>query len=216
MQMPQLMFSLYPLVCFHCVASCFGKPPELQVIFRRIVEGLVFLHRMDVVHRDIKPENVLLRLFDPQNGADLTPLQRAQSAVIADFGCGRFMNDEDSLTLKVGTPEYKPPEVVSLMGEYDTRWDVWGVGCTLAFCLFGHHPFPVGPSIEEKREATMRIMEINPVFEIREDAIPPNAYSFITTCMQQKDDRPFFVVKGEVPEIFSHPFIDVQTDLFLG
>ena len=87
----------------------------------QVVTGLAFLHSHNVIHRDVKGENVLL--------------DAAGRAKLADFGCAR---DVSAATKNVGTcvgsPYWMAPEVIRNSG-YDSKADVWSVGCTTVEAL---------------------------------------------------------------------------------
>eukprot|EP00055_Hartaetosiga_balthica_P005247 m.15158 g.15158 ORF g.15158 m.15158 type:complete len:336 (-) comp4422_c0_seq1:250-1257(-) len=186
----------------------FGTMEELKILFRRIVEGLRFLHSDNIIHRDLKPENVLLRMS--RFGRDLSKMDITKTAVLADFGCGRILS-EDSLTAKIGTPEYKPPEVVEGL-RYDDRWDIWGVGCTLFFCLFHKHPFPMhkvnkdGVKVMDP-EGNKRVVEIRPKEPINEETVSDeDALSFLCNCLCPFDDR------ATSEDLVNHPFVQFDSE----
>jgi serine/threonine protein kinase len=90
-----------------------------------------------VVHRDIKPANILL-----------TPDGRVK---VADFGIARYASGS-GVTMAgtfVGTADYAAPE--QMMGEADTRADVYALGATLYFMLSGHPPFQASSAAEVLR-----------------------------------------------------------------
>ena len=72
-------------------------------IFRQILEGLVYLHKLGIAHRDIKPDNILI---NSQNQIKIT-----------DFGLAAYLEGKDKGDLaggktQVGTFSYGPPEKV--------------------------------------------------------------------------------------------------------
>jgi serine/threonine protein kinase len=78
---------------------------------KQLVQGLRYIHTMDITHRDIKPENILI-----------------ESGVIkiCDFGWAIHSIDNQHKG-KCGTPLYLSPEVVQ-DNSYCELVDVWGVG----------------------------------------------------------------------------------------
>jgi serine/threonine-protein kinase len=102
---------------------------EALAITREVASALDYAHRHHVVHRDIKPENILLH---------------EGSAMVADFGIGKALSAEGSLTqtgMVVGTPTYMSPEQASGEGDIDGRTDLYSLGCVLYEMLTGEPPF---------------------------------------------------------------------------
>jgi serine/threonine protein kinase/tetratricopeptide (TPR) repeat protein len=102
---------------------------EALTITREVASALDYAHRHQVVHRDIKPENILLH-----DG----------SAMVADFGIGKALSADGSLTqtgIVVGTPTYMSPEQASGEPDVDGRTDLYSLACVLFEMLTGEPPF---------------------------------------------------------------------------
>ncbi|WRT70274.1 uncharacterized protein IL334_007272 [Kwoniella shivajii] len=69
--------------------------------------------RYQVLHRDLKPENVFL-------SDDFVKL--------GDFGLSKDMGTASFTSTYVGTPLYMPPEILA-ENRYDTKSDIWSLGC---------------------------------------------------------------------------------------
>jgi serine/threonine protein kinase len=104
--------------------------PEVWQIMGDISCGLSFVHSLGEVHRDLKPRNGnLQRIFLIQvlySGGD-------RSWKIADFGItspgtskGRF-----STVYSRGTPSYRAPELLAESPRFNSRSDIWALGCIL-------------------------------------------------------------------------------------
>ena len=81
-------------------------PTHIRKIIFQLVQGLLYLHGLDVIHRDIKPENLLV-----SSHLELK---------ICDFGFARQSKkdkSEQDLTDYVATRWYRPPELL-VGGEY--------------------------------------------------------------------------------------------------
>ena len=96
---------------------------------REVASALDYAHRHQVVHRDIKPENILLH---------------EGSAMVADFGIGKALSAEGSLTqtgMVMGTPIYMSPEQAAGDPDVDGRTDLYSLACVLFEMLTGEPPF---------------------------------------------------------------------------
>lgn len=83
----------------------------------QLSQALHHIHTLKIIHRDIKPQNIFLKSHT--------------SIMIGDFGISKILqNTEDLARTSVGTPHYVAPEVCGGKG-YDTKADIWGLGCLL-------------------------------------------------------------------------------------
>jgi serine/threonine protein kinase len=93
-----------------------------------MTSGLKHLHDLRVIHRDLKPSNALITA--------------AGRVKLADFGLARTLEQDKSMADSfVGTFDFMSPE--RLTGEgYSLISDVWSLGVTLFFMLYGCSPWP--------------------------------------------------------------------------
>ncbi len=84
----------------------YGKftEPKAAVFLRAILKGINHAHEHGIMHRDLKPENILFR----QNEMN------EENICIADFGLSTFVNVQEYLFSRCGTPGFVAPEVVNL------------------------------------------------------------------------------------------------------
>ncbi|CAA0840831.1 phosphoenolpyruvate carboxylase-related kinase 1 [Striga hermonthica] len=101
---------------------------EAQVIFRHLMQVVLYCHDKGIVHRDLKPENILLA-----TKSSCSPIK------LADFGLATYISPGQSLHGTVGSPFYIAPEV--LAGGYNQSADVWSAGVILYILLSGIPPF---------------------------------------------------------------------------
>jgi mitogen-activated protein kinase kinase kinase len=107
---------------------------------RQILEGLTYLHSMNIIHRDIKGANILV---DQKGGVK-----------ISDFGISKRVN-ASSLLNENTTQGKKAANRVSLQGSvfwmapevvkqtaYTRKADIWSLGCVIVEMLTGQHPHP--------------------------------------------------------------------------
>ena len=93
----------------------------------QLLQALSYLHSHKIIHRDLKSRNVFL--------------SRSNEVKLGDFGISRILQfTEDLATTNVGTPYYLAPEVCIGKG-YDTKADVWSLGCVLYELCTWRRPF---------------------------------------------------------------------------
>ncbi|XP_024927745.3 calcium-dependent protein kinase 26 [Ziziphus jujuba] len=101
---------------------------DARVLFRHLMQVVLYCHENGVVHRDLKPENILLA-----TKSSSSPIK------LADFGLATYIKPGQSLHGLVGSPFYIAPEVLS--GGYNEAADVWSAGVILYILLSGMPPF---------------------------------------------------------------------------
>ncbi|CAN6481155.1 unnamed protein product [Victoria cruziana] len=101
---------------------------DAAVLFKQLMEVVMYCHDKGVVHRDLKPENILLATTDKS-----APIK------LADFGLATYIRPGQCLNGIVGSPFYIAPEV--LAGGYNQAADVWSAGVILYILLSGVPPF---------------------------------------------------------------------------
>ncbi|KAF4528591.1 hypothetical protein B566_EDAN015811 [Ephemera danica] len=103
------------------------KEDQVRVMFRQVVQGLLYLHSHRILHRDLTLANLLLT--------------EDMSVKIADFGLAtQLKRAEDKHLTMCGTPNYISPEV-AMRSAHGLEADVWGLGCMLYTLLVGRPPF---------------------------------------------------------------------------
>lgn len=108
--------------------KAFGKLNEHLVAgyVVKILEGLHYLHKSQVVHCDLKAANILTT--------------KTGNIKLSDFGVSlnlRAMEREHSVA---GTPNWMAPEVIELKGA-SPKSDIWSLGCTVIELLTGRPPY---------------------------------------------------------------------------
>ncbi|CAH1402471.1 unnamed protein product [Nezara viridula] len=101
--------------------------PEVRYYMKQILEGVVYLHGLQIIHRDLKLGNLFLN-------DDL-------EVKIGDFGLAAKIeyNGQRKKTL-CGTPNYIAPEILTKQG-HSYEVDVWSIGCIMYTLLVGKPPF---------------------------------------------------------------------------
>lgn len=111
---------------------------SVQAIFKDILEGISYAHANGIFHRDIKPSNILLT----ESSDSISEVK------IIDFGIAKSFNVETDpdgqavtdFNTPVGAPFYMSPDQ-GLGNVYDSRSEIYSLGCVLFECLAGRPPF---------------------------------------------------------------------------
>jgi serine/threonine protein kinase len=134
-------------------------------LVKQLAKGMSVAHEKGVVHRDLKPENVLLKQpEEDQTGKRKWLLHVGENdwrrvatitAMIMDFGQGKFLNDSPELTgqgVVLGTPAYMAPELADgQASSAGATADVYSLGAILYHLLTAQPPFD-GKTFGEIRE----------------------------------------------------------------
>eukprot|EP00775_Hariotina_reticulata_P009702 gene9702-9861_t len=104
---------------------------EANFFFRQLIWAVQFCHKNHVAHRDLKLDNTILDHRDPPR------------LKLCDFGFAKAWSANSNMdTMRIGTPEYMGPELISGRAGYDgKKVDVWAAGVLLFVMLLGMFPF---------------------------------------------------------------------------
>ena len=136
-----LLYYVMPLVEGESLRDRLDREKQLSQeeavrIITEVASALSYAHSHGVVHRDIKPENILLS---------------GGTAVVADFGIARAVDDSEQALTKtgtvIGTPAYMSPEQATGAPNIDGRSDQYSLACVLYELLVGQPPF-TGPTAQ--------------------------------------------------------------------
>jgi mitogen-activated protein kinase 15 len=110
-----------------------------KYIIYQLAKSLKFVHSAGLVHRDVKPSNILI---NPNCEIRL-----------CDFGLSRtlwkYNNQETKLTEFIATRWYRSPEVLFGSHYYNTKSDMWSVGC-LIYEMYARRPLLPGNDTVEQ------------------------------------------------------------------
>lgn len=106
---------LYQKITKHQKEQVYLKEDDVWRIFIQVVLGLKALHDAKILHRDLKSANVFLN--------------RDGSAKLGDMNVSKIAK-KGLLYTQTGTPYYASPEVWKDQ-PYDSKSDIWSLGCVL-------------------------------------------------------------------------------------
>jgi len=93
-----------------------------------MVIALEFLKEHSIIHRDIKPKNILIHKGNIK---------------ISDFGVAKIItkhNSDKETTTFSGTVQFMSPQILK-QDKYTYQTDVWSLGITIFFMIFGRLPW---------------------------------------------------------------------------
>lgn len=97
------------------------KQEEIRKIIGNLVSALAYLEEKRIMHRDLKPENLILK-----NKKDNTNI------CIVDFGLGSFIDVDEYIFKRCGTPGFVAPEIANASSnsniKFDAKCDVFSAG----------------------------------------------------------------------------------------
>lgn len=106
---------------------------DIKNRIKQLVSGVKYLHSRRILHGDIKPSNIL---FDSSDNLK-----------ISDYGHSSLIisGDKSVFSSKCYTKNYRAPEVWKTT-EWGFSADIWALGCTIYYMLYGKHLFPIQDS----------------------------------------------------------------------
>lgn len=116
---------LYQKICEFKKAGVYFEESDIFRIFIQITRGLKSLHEMKILHRDLKSANVFL--------------YNDGSAKLGDLNVSKVARRGLGYT-QTGTPYYASPEVWKDQ-PYDSKSDIWSLGCVLYEMITLRPPF---------------------------------------------------------------------------
>lgn len=160
-----------------------GKLQEFEAVsyFKQIIQGISYLHQLNICHRDLKPENLLLDFN--------------KNIKIADFGMAALEMREKLLETSCGSPHYASPEIVAGKTYHGAPSDIWSCGIILFALLTGHLPF----DDENIRKLLLKVQNGKYI-------MPPDlsweAKDLISKMLQVKPEN-----RISIDSILSHPLL---------
>lgn len=156
---------------------------DIWSYFIDLLLGLDYLHSLGFIHRDIKSGNLLFKKEYSKAG-----LFKKRTLMISDFGTAVFKDKVfgDLRTGTTGTPEWIPPEAWDIENQYDSSYDVWGLGLVLYHLAYRRLPWK-----HSRNDQTLLKDEIKfgPITFPLEPPISPEAKSIIELLLDHDPQK---------------------------
>eukprot|EP00184_Porphyridium_aerugineum_P008154 CAMPEP_0184692456 /NCGR_PEP_ID=MMETSP0313-20130426/929_1 /TAXON_ID=2792 /ORGANISM="Porphyridium aerugineum, Strain SAG 1380-2" /LENGTH=1385 /DNA_ID=CAMNT_0027150289 /DNA_START=685 /DNA_END=4842 /DNA_ORIENTATION=+ len=178
------------------------KPLDIErarEVFIDTLSGLAYLHSLNIIHRDIKPDNLLTKVDG--------------TVKIADFGTAKIVGSPDKVgstvnpalsshKTNVGTPAFLAPELclsdlAPQTGPDTYAADVWSLGVTLYYMVFGRVPFVANNVF---RMYTV-VCEQELIFP--DTPVVPDSLKDLLAAIIKKDPN----TRMTIDEIYKHPWV---------
>ncbi len=129
---------VFPLYDKTLVNYKYKSMEEIKMMFRKIAQGVLDIHKQGIIHRDLKTANVMTN-------------EEGSIIKIIDFGMSRKI--KPSMSGIVVTLWYRAPEILiegaSNYKSYGFEVDVWSLGIILLEMCLGEVPFKGSSEIEQ-------------------------------------------------------------------
>lgn len=165
----------------------------------QVCDGLMYLHKNNVIHRDIKPDNILL--------------YSTNLVKIADFGIARLFEEGESVSTVAGSPPYAAPEQMKRQGNITPAADIYALGKTLYSLITKKVP-ESGEQITELPEKFKEKIWCSAVEEILKKATEPDPENRYKDALEMKIavGKLFRKKKEKAKKIF----IDKKAGIIIG
>lgn len=98
--------------------------------FKKILQGVEYLHSMNIIHADIKPENILISSRSSESpsdeGEDMNPIVKLIDLGISTLCFNSVANRNNQ---ELCTVWYRAPELCMEHSTFTDKVDIWSVGC---------------------------------------------------------------------------------------
>lgn len=156
-------------------------------IFSQIANALHYTNEKGIYHRDIKPENIILQKTITGFEAKLIDFGLAKT-VLAEEGA----SNSKSNTFAAGTPFYMSPDIFAGF-DYDTRSEIYSLGCVLFECIAGEPPFKGDTALETMAQHATVSPSAPSIKQPAE--VPPGMDDLVLKCLAKTKQERFYSFK---------------------
>lgn len=201
------------------------KEPVARAILKQMVFGLAAMAEKKVIHRDFKLANILINfptlkrvdymapdfnlkefvknvLVDGADGINKLNPAVPMEIKIADMGFAKKLEDDQLAQTSLGTPLNMAPEVL-FHKKYDTKADVWSLGCVFYEMLTGFTPF-TGVSKQNLAEN----VQTGEYFIPKTVKLSLQGLDFLNSCLKFDSAE-----RLSMMELLQHPYISMDEQL---
>lgn len=113
-----LIMEYYPIT-LDSLISVEIEELEIKNWCMQLIEGLKYLHSKKICHRDIKPSNILID-------------SSLRNIKICDLGSAKIISEDSKNISYICSRWYRAPENILGIEIYNTKIDIWSLGCVMA------------------------------------------------------------------------------------
>eukprot|EP01088_Endostelium_zonatum_P004137 TRINITY_DN15359_c0_g1_i1.p1 TRINITY_DN15359_c0_g1~~TRINITY_DN15359_c0_g1_i1.p1 ORF type:complete len:709 (-),score=102.02 TRINITY_DN15359_c0_g1_i1:141-2267(-) len=132
--------SVQDIINYNVLHKRIIKEVDLAYITKCTLEGLAYLHKIDILHRDIKPGNILINHVGDIKLSDFGASREIKSTLTTLSGGGLQLTPNNALVTITGTPVFMAPELLDGRSHNNTS-DLWSVGITAITIAENRVPF---------------------------------------------------------------------------
>jgi len=183
-----------------------------KVYMYQVCRAIAYIHSLGICHRDIKPQNLLLNT-------------RTHDVKLCDFGSAKILIKGEPNVAYICSRYYRAPELVFEATEYNTKIDVWSLGCVMAELLLGNPLFPGDSGVDQLIEIIKILgtpskeeikamnpnhtsfkfpqIKAHPWHKVFRNKAPPQAVDLVSKFLRYKPES-----RVDPFEALAHPFFD--------
>lgn len=173
---PALILERYDSTLFQKRQALLDGTLDFTDVLRQMLLGLAHVHASGFVHRNVRLESFQLV-------GNVVPTVR-----LGDFSLAVALPMTDGARLQepCGTSALMSPEMASGSG-YDAQTDIWSLGASLYWLLFGRYPYQAASGTSSACLAAIRSTTSAPTFELPSSAELPEDMLELLRCMLRRN-----------------------------
>lgn len=158
------------------------NPREYQYkhILFKLLLACAYLEEHKIIHRDIKCDNILIYEGDP---------------ILIDFDLAVYDHDQE-LIFDVQTLPYRSPEVLQKK-KYNSKIDIWSLGCIFYFMVVGCHPF------KTTNEAGLRYLHQHFSLDAVQPLLDDTSFDLLSRMLEFDPDKRYSASQALAHSLFN-------------